>query len=394
MRHEKVLEHARALQPQIVEWRRDIHAHPETSFEEVRTANLVAAELRRLGLEVETGIAKTGVVARLGEGGPVIGIRADMDALPVTELNDVPYASQTPGKMHACGHDAHTAILMGVANILTAMPDRPAGEIRFLFQPSEEKQDNENKSGGMRMVEEGAMEGIDAVIALHVSSKIESGKIEIGSGYVMAAVDEFRATIKGKGCHGAAHHQGIDPIFLLGQVINAIYGVRARRIDPTQPAVISICSVHSGTASNVVPDEATLIGTLRSYSPEIRQQLRDEVEQAISIVRALGGDYEYSVIEGYPATYNDTEVAALIGQTAADLFGAEDVLIGDPMMGAEDFSYMAQQAPGAMLFLGTRIGEDNRPHHSPIFNIEEEALYRGAAILAETAVRLLDQHKQ
>jgi amidohydrolase len=274
------------------------------------------------------------------------------------------------------------------------MPDRPAGEIRFLFQPSEEDQDAENKSGGFRMVEEGAMEGVDAVIALHVSSSLEANKIEVAQGYMMAAVDKFIATIYGKGCHGAGHHLGIDPIYLLGQVINAVYGVRARRIDPTKPAVVSICSVHGGTADNIIPNEVNILGTLRSYDPEIREQLRTQVEEAFGVARVLGGDYKFELVPAYPATYNDPEVAQLIHSTAAELFGSADVAVGEPIMGAEDFSYMAQAAPGAMFWLGAKMDEVDRPHHSPQFNIDESCMQRGAAVLAETACRLLAQHSR
>ncbi|MBL8157534.1 MAG: amidohydrolase, partial [Anaerolineae bacterium] len=241
-----MLDRARGLQDQLIEWRRDIHMHPELSFQEFRTARLVADTLRDMGIEVETGVGKTGVVARIGEGHPIIGIRADMDALPLQELNDVAYKSQTPNVMHACGHDAHTSMLLGVAKLLNEMPDRPAGEVRFLFQPSEEDEDDEGKSGAVRMIEDGALEQLDAVIALHINSNIPTGQIRIATGYNSAAVDSFEATIIGEGCHGAYPHQGVDPIFILAQVINAVHGIRARRINPVHPAVISIGSVHAG----------------------------------------------------------------------------------------------------------------------------------------------------
>jgi len=238
------LEEATKLEDQIVEWRRDIHMHPELSFEETRTARLVAEEMRNLGLEVEVGVGKTGVVARIGEGKPSIGIRADMDALPIQEENDVPYASQTAGKMHACGHDAHTAILMGVAHMLHKMPDRPDGEIRLLFQPSEEHWDDDGHSGATRMIEDHALEELDAVIALHVASDKPSGVVSLKSGYSLAAVDAFSAKIMGEGCHGASPHKGIDPLFIQAQVVNAIHGIRARRIDPIEPAVVTIGAIH------------------------------------------------------------------------------------------------------------------------------------------------------
>ncbi len=384
-----LLERALALQDQIVAWRRDIHRYPETSFQEFRTSRLVADTLSELGIEVQTGVGKTGVVGYIGDGAPVVGIRADMDALPIQEANDVPYASQTPGASHACGHDAHTAILLAVARMFTEMPDRPAGQIRLFFQPSEEAQDAEGKSGAMRMVEEGALEGVDRVIALHVSSGTPSGKVEIRSGYAMAAVDSFFATIRGEGCHGAYPHHGIDPVYLLAQVVNAIHGIRARRINPMLPAVISVGSVHGGDAENVIPNAVKLTGTIRSYDEETRKRQWSELERAFGVARALGGDYELQIREGYPATYNDPAVSETIRQTTLDLFGADQLHPPEAGMGAEDFGYMSRKAPGAMLMLGAKRDEVNRPHHSPIFDIDESNLYVGAALLAETACRLL-----
>ena len=384
-----MLERARALQDQIVAWRREVHMHPELGFKEHRTAGLVADAVRAMGLSVATDVAKTGVVGCLGAGRPAVGIRADMDALPLQEANDVPYASQTPGVMHACGHDAHVGILLGVARLLSEMTDRPAGQIRFLFQPCEEGWDPEGKSGAMRMVEEGALAGLDAVIALHVNTKIPAGKVEVRSGDAMAAVDSFNATLTGAGCHGAYPHLGVDPIFILAQVINAIHGVRARRINPVRPAVISIGAVHAGEAPNVIPDAVRLNGTLRSYDDETRERLIEELERALGVARALGGDYQLEIERGYPATYNDPEVAATMRQVTEEMLGAEGLYPPEPAMGAEDFSYMAREAPGAMFMLGAKIGQEERPHHSPVFDVDESVLYIGAAVLAETACRLL-----
>lgn len=383
------MDKARSIEDLIIAWRRDIHMHPELGFEEVRTSRLVADTLRDMGIEVEVGVGKTGVVARLGEGKPAIGIRADMDALPIQEENNVPYASQTPGVMHACGHDAHTAMLLGVAKMLNEMPDRPAGEIRLLFQPCEEKQDSEGKSGASRMIDDGALQGLDAVIALHVASEDPAGKIEIGSGYLMAAADRFIATITGVGCHGASPHTGVDPIFLQAQVVNAIQGIVSRRVKPIEPAVITIGSIHGGNAHNVIPAEVKLEGTIRSYSEETRQLLHDELDKAFSIVRAMGGDYTLTIKQGYPSLNNHQKVAELIRQVAVESLGEAALKPAEPTMGAEDFAYMIQKAPGAMFFLGARIGDEHRPHHSPVFNIDESVLHIGAAMLAETACRLL-----
>jgi len=387
----ELLEKAQAIQEQLIAWRRDIHMHPELSFQEFRTARMVADTLRSMGIEVETGIGKTGVVARIGEGRPAIGIRADMDALPIVEANNVSYVSQNNGAMHACGHDAHTAMLLGVAKLLNEMPDRPPGEIRLLFQPSEEDSDSEGKSGAVRMIEDGALEELDSVIALHVASTLPSGKVQIAAGYNSASVDSFNAAIVGEGCHGAYPHQGIDPIFILAQVINAIHGIRARRINPVRPALISIGAVHAGDADNVIPNEVVLRGTIRSYDDETRQQLWDELEKALAVARAFGGDYRLTIIKGYPSQINDADVAELIRKTSVDMMGEDSLVHEEPGMGAEDFAYMSRKAPGAMFNLGAQFDERNRPHHSPIFNINEDCFPVGTAMLAETALRLLQQ---
>lgn len=384
-----MLERAQEMQEQLVTWRRDIHMHPELSFQEFRTARLVADTLREMGLEVETGVGKTGVVARIGEGRPAIGIRADMDALPLQEVNDVPYKSQTPNVMHACGHDAHTSILLGVARLLNNMQDRPSGEIRLLFQPSEEDEDSDHKSGAVRMIEDGALEDLDAVIALHVNSNLPAGQIRIITGPNSAAVDSFNATIIGEGCHGAYPHQGVDPVFILAQVINAIHGIRARRINPVRPAVISIGAVHAGSANNVIPDEVQMNGTIRSYDDETREQLWKELEQAFAVTRAFGGDYKLEIIKSYPSQHNDPEVAKVIREIGKSMLGDNALYPEEPGMGAEDFAYMTRKAPGAMFSLGAKYDNVNRPHHSPIFDLDESSFSIGAAILAETAVRLL-----
>ncbi|MCX6050451.1 MAG: amidohydrolase, partial [Chloroflexi bacterium] len=366
-----MLDRAKAINDQLVAWRRDIHAHPELSFQEQRTARLVTSELEAMGIEAQTGVAKTGVVGYLGEGSPVIGIRADMDALPIQEEHNVPYASQTPGVMHACGHDAHTAMLLGVARLLSEMPNRPPGQIRFFFQPSEEAHDNEQKSGGMRMVEEGVLDGVDAVIALHVASDLPANQIMIEGGYTTANEDSFRIILTSTGGHGAYPHQGTDPTFILAQVINAIQGIRSRRIDPTKAATISIGSIHAGTVSNVIPSKVEITGTMRSFDDETREKLKIELTQALGVARALGGDFTVAFNTGYPATYNDPAVASTIRQTVTDLVGAAAVMIPEAGMGAEDFSYMARKAPGAMFMLGAKYDEVSRPHHTPVFDISE-----------------------
>ena len=384
-----MLDSAKKIKDQLISWRRDFHMHPELGFEETRTAGIVAETLKEMGIRVETDVGKTGVVGHLGEGSPVVGIRADMDALPLQEANDVPYASKNPGVMHACGHDAHTAILLGVARILSEMPDRPPGEIRFLFQPSEEDWDEELKSGATRMIEDGALEGLDAVIALHVDDSIPTGQIEISGGNASAAVDSFQATIIGQGGHGAYPHETVDPTFILAQVINAIHGIRARRINPIDSAVISIGAIHAGHTSNVIPDSVEMMGTIRSFDTAVREQLSEELEKAFALTRAFGGNYTLTIEKGFPSMYNDPEVVELICQAASEMLGEDKVAPSYAEMGAEDFSYMSQLAPGAMFWLGVNIDDTPRPAHSPTFDINEDALPIGAALLAEVACRLL-----
>lgn len=392
-----MLNRAREIEQQLINWRREVHTHPELGFQEFRTAELVAETLRSLGLRVRTGVGKTGVVGYLGEGKPVVALRADMDALPIQEANDVPYASQVPGVMHACGHDAHTAILLGVATLLRDTlpchdgggPGWGSGQVRFLFQPAEEIDDEEGKSGAARMIEDGAMEGVDAVMGLHVDSNLPVGMVEIDGPRISASVDTFYATIMGKGCHGAYPHRGVDTIFILGQVINAIHGIVSRRIDPLKPAVLSIGTVHGGQADNVIPDSVEISGTIRSVDEEVRRELFGELERALGVARALGGDFELRIKEGVPACVNNPRLASLIRQVAVDLLGADCLHPPEPGMGGEDFALLASLAPAAMFGLGTKGEGEGRTAHSPTFDIDERALPIGVAILAEAARRYL-----
>jgi amidohydrolase len=263
--------------------------------------------------------------------------------------------------------------------------------VRFLFQPSEEDKDDENKSGGLRMTEEGAMADVDAVIALHVASDLPANQIMIEAGPASAAADAFRITLTGTGGHGAYPHQGTDPTFILAQVLNAIHGIRARRINPVKAAVISIGTIHAGIAGNVIPTEVVLTGTMRSFDDEVREQLRTELKAALEVARALGGDYQLELWHGYPSMLNDAEVVTTIKEVANDLLGNDSLLPPAPGMGAEDFSYMTRMAPGAMFQLGAALPGELRQHHTPIFDIDESTLPTGAAMLAETTCRLLRQ---
>ena len=384
-----MLDKAQALQDKLVELRRTIHKYPELGFEEVKTSALVAQTLADLGIEYQTGVGKTGVVARLGNGeGPAIGIRADMDALPIEEANDVPYKSQVPGKMHACGHDAHTTILLGAAMLLKETEFN--GEIRLLFQPSEERADAEGVNGAPRMIEDGAVEGLEAVIALHVNSQLDRGKIGYQAGLMLANQDRIKGTIIGKGGHGAAPHLAVDPVFMTGPILSALHGIVSRRVKPIEPAVVTIGVLRGGTVANVIPNTVELDMTLRSTSDEVRAQLIAEVENALAIARNLGGNYAIEIERGCPALYNDPAVTGWLKETAIQLIGAENVEEREPGMGFEDFAYMAQTSRGAMINLGTK-DPDGPPRfaHHPEFDIDEAALPIGAAVLAQTALRFV-----
>jgi amidohydrolase len=385
-----MLKRAQLIQNQLVAWRRDFHANPELGFQEERTAARVAEILKPMGYRVRNGVGRTGVVAELGAGHPIIAIRADMDALPILEANEVPYASLIPGLMHACGHDAHTAIALGVAEIMSAEPH--PGTIRFLFQPAEEVADEEGVSGAPRMVEDGAVEGVDVVLALHVDSSLPVGDITVDAGPSSAGVDSFYATIIGRGGHGAAPHKVVDPIHIAGHVILAFHGIVSRRLHPYEPAVVSIGSIHGGEADNVIPDRVELSGTIRYMAANVQKQIHAEIERALEVARALGGDYDLRIEIGYPPMYNDASTVALIKESAADLLGAGHIKTPQREMGAEDFGFFSDLAPGAMFMLGCRIDGDERKHHSPRFDIDERCLSIGTAVLAQTALRFLKDH--
>ena len=388
-----MLAKAMALNDEIIRLRRLIHANPELSFQEYRTAALVADTLAEIGgYRVRTQVGKTGVVAELGDSGPIIAIRADMDALPIHEANDVPYASQNDGVMHACGHDAHTAILLGVAHLLrqSYAEERWQGRVRLLFQPAEESFDENNISGATAMLDDHALEGIDAVIALHVSSDSPSGHFMFQDGPSLAAVDSFDAWIYGDGAHGAYPHTGSDPIFMLAPILTAIYAIPSRRINPLYPSVVSLGQVSGGAATNVIPNKVLLRGTMRYMLQEVREQLWHDLENALRMTELMGGHYELDIIKGYPAMINDPEANSWMRQVAGDLIGSEAVVESQFGMGAEDFAYMTQKAKGAMFMLGAAMPEGPiRHHHTPTFDIDERVLTPGAAVLAETARRFV-----
>jgi amidohydrolase len=378
---------AQEMEQQLIRWRRDLHRHPELSFQETHTAAMVADEMRAMGYRVRTQVGRTGVVADLGRGEPVIGIRADMDALPIQETNTELYVSQVPGVMHACGHDAHVACALGAARLLHQ--EDLAGAIRFLFQPAEEAEDDEGLTGAPRMIQSGAMEGVSGVIALHVDPAIPVGAIGLLAGPAMAGIDTLNATILGQGGHGARPEAAVDPVYIASHVVLALYGIVARRVPAIRPAVISIGSIHGGQVSNVIPEKVELSATIRYMDSATRQLLHHEIERVLDIARSMGGDCHYQIITVGPPTSNDPAVINLIGKVTADLLGPDHALQIEPLMGSEDFCFFSDLVPGAMFRLGCKIEGDERQHHNPRFDVDERCLSIGAAMLAETALRLL-----
>src|SRR5512142_1505154 len=383
-----MLKQSHAISEELIEWRRDFHMHPEIGFELHRTSKIVADELQKMGYRVRRGVGKTGVVAEIGEGGKVIAIRADMDALPILEQNETDYVSQTPGTMHACGHDSHIAMALGAALLLSK--EKLPGRVRFLFQPCEETTDEEGKSGAQRMVAEGAMEGVDYVIAQHVDPVNHVGTIGINPGPSSGGVDSWFAVIKGKGGHGAHPHKTIDPFYLSAHVILALNGIVSRRLDPFAPAVVSIGAVNGGSTENVIPESVSLAGTLRFTDEKVHQQIVAEMKRAFDIAKTLGGDYELRYEVGGPPMINDRWVSEVIENVGKDLLGPENVHAIEKTLGAEDFGEFMKYAPGAMFTLGTqKKGHENYLLHHPKFDLDERALPIGTAILAEAAKRFL-----
>ncbi|MFZ5880778.1 MAG: M20 metallopeptidase family protein [Chloroflexota bacterium] len=383
-----MLKPAHAIFEDLVHWRRDFHMHPELGFHETRTSEIVAQELEKLGYRVRRGVGRTGVLADFGDGnGRTIAIRADMDALPILEARDREYASRNPGVMHACGHDSHTSMALGAAALLAR--ETFPGRVRFLFQPSEETEDEEGVSGAPRMVQDGALEGVDLVIAQHVDPHTPVGQVGINAGVAGGGVTTWYATILGVGGHGAHPNETVDPFFLLSQVIVGLNGIVSRRLHPFEAAVVSIGQIHGGFTENVIPEKVDLSGTLRFASEAARQKIESEMRRAFEVARALGGDYELRFVFGCPPLVNHPLAAELIQAAAADLLGAENVQPIPPTLGAEDFGSFIETVPGAMYTLGTLIEGDERALHHPRFDIDERALPIGAALLAETTLRFL-----
>jgi amidohydrolase len=373
----------------LVAWRRQLHQTPELGFEEHVTARFVASRLAELKLEVETGVATTGVVAVLRApraSSPPVLLRADMDALPIDEDAGRSYGSKTPGKMHACGHDGHMAMLLGAATVLAACTERLSRDVVFCFQPGEE-----GFGGAEAMIREGVLSrhGVAEAYGLHLWSLFPAGTIHVRPGPTMAAQDEFVATMHGRGGHGALPHRAIDPIVAAAQAIVGLQSVVARSIDPIQPAVVTVGSIHAGSAPNVIPDQARMQGTMRSFDEGVRETLRARVREVFEGQAAAAGcRVEFELHPGYPAVVNDAAAVERVRRHAIAVVGESRVVEPDPMAAAEDFAYFLRQVPGAFAFVGA--GNEARgitaPHHSPRFDIDESALPIGAELLARIAL--------
>lgn len=387
-----LLDRARAFEDELVALRRDLHRHPELSFQEFRTARVAAERVEALGFEVRRDVGRTGVVAELRNGaGPTVALRADMDALPIHEENDVDYRSTVDGVMHACGHDAHVTMLVGAARLLAEAKSRgelPNGTVRLLFQPSEEDSDAEGKSGAMRMVEDGAMRGADAVFGLHIGAHLQAGKLFTCPGPIMGGTDSFVVTIRGASAHAARPEEGTDAVVIAAHVVLACQNAVARRIAPAEQGVLTIGRIEGGVAENVIADRVRLEGTIRYFDDGVRRVLHRELERAVDVARALGAEAELELILGYPPVVNDEAMTTLMERAGAETLGEDAVERIAPMLLAEDFSYLAQEAPGSFAWLGAAL-EAPREHHHPRFDIDESALARGASTLAACAIRAL-----
>ena len=389
---------ARAVEPQVVTWRRDIHQHPELSNREFRTAALVAEHLRSLDMEVRTEVAHTGVVATLrgGRPGPVVALRADMDALPVTELVDLPFASRERamyngrevGVMHACGHDNHVAILMGVADVLASLRDDLPGTVKFIFQPAEEGAPEGERGGAELMLEEGAFENPrpDVIFGLHVGPG-RVGRLTYRAGSTMASADGLRIVVRGRQTHGAAPWGGVDPIVVASQIVLGLQTVASRQLPVTlTPSIVTIGSIHGGVRGNIIPDEVEMVGTIRTFDADVRRDIHRRIRRtAEQIAASAGASAEVSITRGYPVTVNDPALTARMVPTLQRVAGDDPVEVQDLMTVAEDFSYFQQEVPGLFFFLGV-TPEDQDPatapvNHSPLFFADERALLTGVRAL-------------
>lgn len=366
----------------LVDWRRDFHANPELGYTETRTSNIVASHLESLGYEVRRCVGGTGVVGLLRgkAAGKTLMLRADMDCLPMQEENEVPYASQNPGKMHACGHDGHTAVLMMTAKKLMERKSDLRGNIKLVFQPAEE-----GGNGALAMIRDGVLKDpkVDTALGLHVFNNLPTGKVGLNPGPLMAGVDLFEVTIEGVGGHAAAPHQTVDPVVTAAHVVTALQTVVSRNVDPIHSCVVTVGSIHAGNAFNVIPRTAELKGTVRYFDPKIGQALPQWVERVIrGTVESMGARYDLKYERIGPPTINDPVVAGFMRDVSAEIVGEENVFFNERVMGGEDMAYYLEQVPGCFVFVGSanEAKKLNYPHHSPRFDFDEEALETGVKI--------------
>lgn len=377
-----------AITPALIETRHDIHRHPELSGHEERTAALVAARLRALGMDVRTGVGGHGVIGELrgAKEGRTFALRADMDALPMREEGTPPYQSGRPGVMHACGHDGHTTCLLGAAEVLAGQRDTFAGTVRFLFQPAEE-----TGAGAKKMCEGGAMDGADAVVALHAWPPLPVGQIGIRPGAMTASADTFEILVRGKGAHAAYPHLGIDPIVTAAQITLALQTLASREIEPTEPVVVTVGEFAAGSAPNIIPESARLAGTIRTHAHHVRQAIPERLRRiAEGLCTAARATCDVHFREGTPPVVNAPEIAQLIADAAGEALGPGNVFpLPSASMGAEDFAFYLEHAPGALFRLG--LGNPT-PLHSPLFDFTDAAIPVGVRVLSATALRFLAPH--
>jgi len=405
----KIDQHAAKVEKQVISWRRDIHQHPELSNREFRTAKLVADHLRKLGVKVKTEVAHTGVVGILrgAKDSPVVALRADMDALPVTEAVDLPFASKVKtiyngkqvGVMHACGHDAHTAMLMGVAKVLSELRDELPGSVKFIFQPAEEGAPEGEEGGADLMIREGVLENPKpgAILGLHVFP-FHVGKIFYRAGPIMAGVDGLRIIVRGKQTHGAIPWGGVDPVVVASQIVLGLQTIVSRQIDITEaPTVISIGSIHGGVRSNIIPAQVELIGTIRTFDPAVRKDIHKRIRNtATSIAQSAGAIAEITIDFVSPLTVNDPELTEQMIPVLEKVAGKNKTAPVSPKTAAEDFSYYQQKIPGMFFFLGIAPKDADltkaAQNHSPHFYIDESAFILGVRALAYMAVDFLESN--
>jgi amidohydrolase len=398
---------SKKVEASVIGCRRDIHQHPELGNRETRTSKIVADRLRELRIEVKTPVAHTGVIGILrgGRPGRVIALRADMDALPVTEQVDLPFKSTVRttfnghevGVMHACGHDAHVAILLGVAEVLAGIRQEIPGTVKFLFQPAEEGAPEGEEGGAKLMVKEGALDNpkVDAVFGLHVTSRFPVGEIAYKPGSMMAAVDSFKITVHGKQTHGAYPWLGVDPIVVAAQIIVGLQTIPSRQVDSSlAPSIVTVGAIHGGVRNNIIPDEVEMIGTIRSLDAKMRDDIHARIKRTAEDIAASGGaTATVKIEEGYPITYNDPAVTEQMAPTLRRIAGAANVQVVNAVLGAEDFSFFQQKVPGLFFWLGTRpkneTAEQAASNHSPLFYIDESGLELGVRAMAHVAVDYL-----